>query len=116
MIFISTLSLNLQYEAYFPTTVSNIKSDGFRGDFLSLIYRETPDSELADNLRHAWEAEGRPRFQIESFPLPLNKISSETIIPPYLADFTRSDHTAFWMANIPAVFITDTGNVYEMLI
>lgn len=92
--------------------INNIRSDGFKGDFLSLIYRKTPDSELAVNFRHSWEAEGRPRFEIESFPLPLNQISRNSIIPPGLGDFTRSDHFIFWEASIPAIFITDTGMVF----
>jgi len=42
------------------------------------------------------------------FGLPLNNSDIEGMMPT-LGNFLRSDHANFWLDNIPAIFLTDSG-------
>ncbi|XP_045184001.2 uncharacterized protein LOC123542287 [Mercenaria mercenaria] len=98
------------FQQYFPGTMQSVASDGFEGDFLTLIYRKTPDSALAENFKQSWEAQGRQEFEIESFALPVEEGLPSGIKLKLFGHFLRSDHTNFWRANIPAIFITDSAD------
>ena len=102
-----------QFQQFFPSAVESILSDDARGDFISLIYRQpTDDRVLAETFDSSWAAAGRSEFEIESFGLPFADLSSvpqENLALMY--QFLRSDHANFWEANLPAIFLTDSGNV-----
>ena len=98
-----------QFAEYFPKVYANAQADNFRGDFIALVYRnESSDTSLAHAFSTAWEENGRPEFEIESYPLPTMDVTT-TETDPVLGDFLRSDHTPFWVADFPAIFLTDTG-------
>ncbi|XP_060599515.1 uncharacterized protein YfbL-like [Ruditapes philippinarum] len=96
---------------FFPKSYESIESDNFQGDFLAMIYRKTVDGSLATSMTMSWSSEKRPQFEIESFPLPFTNISSlNQTVKDSFENFFRSDHTNFWLDNIPAIFLTDSGN------
>jgi hypothetical protein len=101
---------NLQFHQLFPKAFESMSSDNFQGDFLTLIYRKTADDSLASSMTKSWAAEKRPQFEIESFPLPFVDVSSlnQTLMSLF-GNFLRSDHRNFWLDNIPAIFLTDSG-------
>ncbi|XP_052102073.1 uncharacterized protein LOC127735795 isoform X3 [Mytilus californianus] len=101
-----------QFQQFFPSAIESIASDNFRGDFITLIYRQpTDDRVLAETFNSSWAAAGRAEFEIESFPLPfadLQSVPQEQLALMY--QFLRSDHYNFWGANLPAIFLTDSAN------
>lgn len=99
------------FQNLFPESVKSLRSDSFRGDFLAMIYRSSPDAALASSLRTAWTAESRPQFEFESFALPFEDVSTlNRTIRNSFGNFFRSDHYNFWVDNIPAIFLTDSAN------
>lgn len=103
----------IQFQQLFPSTISSILSDGSQGDFLLLIYRTpTNDSALADIFNTSWASANRKEFEIEPFGLPFDRFSSLSEAQQLLLfPFLRSDHANFWVADIPAIFLTDSGNM-----
>lgn len=94
----------------FPVSYANMLSDSFRGDFLAMIYRARPDATLASSLRGSWAAEKREEFQFESFALSFADVSGlNDTVKNSFGNFFRSDHYNFWVDNIPAIFLTDSG-------
>lgn len=98
------------FQQYFPQVYKSLQSDTFQGDFILLAYRNnTFDTDLATSFRTAWASSDRPDLEIENIPLPISDIqqlsSHET-----LKQFLRSDHTSFWSAELPAIFLTDSAN------
>ncbi|WAQ94917.1 hypothetical protein MAR_007388 [Mya arenaria] len=94
--------------AYFPKTVSSLKSDQFQGDFLAAIFRQNLDGNLASTFNSEWLGEPQPEFEIEKFGIDYQNVSDDTW--NLFNDFFRSDHVNFWKTNIPAIFITDSAN------
>ena len=86
-----------------------MQASNFKGDFLALSYRNgSVDVGLGEAFKNAWQASERPRFKLESFPLPVLDVKTiET--HPILSHFLRSDHTPFWWEDFPAIFFMDTG-------
>ena len=100
---------SLQFVKYFPEASANMARDDHEGDFLLLTYREpSRDKDLATTFKAAWNGVGSPEYELESFPLPIDDYSEIEKIPAF-GPFRRSDHRAFWNDNIPAIFISDTG-------
>ncbi|XP_052059954.1 uncharacterized protein LOC127700500 isoform X2 [Mytilus californianus] len=101
-----------EFQTLFNDTYASIASNNFRGDFLNLIYRKpTNDSYLSEAFHSAWTESGRPKYQIESFPLPF--VSVGDLKPKeikVLSNFLRSDHANFWENGFPAIWITDSAN------
>ena len=94
----------------FPETYESIKSDYFRGDFLTLIYRKsTADLKLANAFKRAWSNSGRLKYEIEEFALPIRNASNLTSAQMY-SDFFESDQYSFWDKMLPAIQLTDTGH------
>jgi hypothetical protein len=81
-----------------------------------MIYRKTVDDSLATSMTKSWSSEKRPQFEIESFPLPFANVSAlnQTLMNSF-GNFFRSDHRNFWRDNIPAIFLTDSGKLYNKL-
>ncbi|XP_060603516.1 uncharacterized protein YfbL-like isoform X2 [Ruditapes philippinarum] len=99
------------FHQLFPKSFESMKSDNFQGDFLAMIYRKTVDDSLSTSMTKSWAAEKRTQFEIESFPLPFANVSAlnQTLMNSF-GNFFRSDHRNFWRDNIPAIFLTDSGN------
>ena len=97
-----------QFEQFFPEVKISLESDNYQGDFLTLIYRKDPDAALASSFASSWDGLDRPQFELESFPLPFDDVSLIENNPVFW-QFLRSDHTSFWLSNISAIFITDSG-------
>jgi hypothetical protein len=88
------------FETVFPEQYAAIESRGFRGDFIAIV---------ASSLAHEHAlgfagATGRIALGSEVIEIPAGAENS-----PVFDDLRRSDHAAFWLAGIPALFITDTG-------
>lgn len=101
------------FQHLFPQTSQSIASDNFRGDFLAMIFRAVSDNNLAHSFQVSWITEKRDQFELESFPLPFQRIQdlNSTVIDSF-GNFLRSDHRNFWASNlnIPAIFLTDSAN------
>ena len=101
------------FQTYFPEAEANIAKDDFAGDFLLLTYRKpTHDMDLAVSFIEAWNQAGQDKYDLESFPLPVGNV---TVLEQdeALDEFMRSDHVALWRDNIPAIYISDSGNKNE---
>ena len=86
-----------------------MEASNFKGDWLALTYRDrSVDVPLAESFISEWGMAGRPKFKLETFPLPVLDVKLiET--HPILHNFLRSDHTPFWWEDFPAIFMMDTG-------
>ena len=102
--------------------------EGFRGNFLSLISREQPESELVKIVEKHWNALKQDRqfrentkinprkFKLRKMPTTLeNEMPSFENLTNYV-NFLRSDHARFWFINefeyqlsLKSVLFTDTG-------
>ncbi|WAQ93504.1 YFBL-like protein [Mya arenaria] len=95
----------------FRDVYNSVTADNFTGDFLASIYRSVSDGHLNTAFKESWDKLEQREFEIETFALPFEDIAS---IPEsqlaFLANFGRSDHFNFWLAGIPALFLTDTVN------
>ena len=98
-----------QFRQYFPEIYSHLQADNFRGDFIALIFRNgSTDSELANSFKGAWESAGSPKFEIEAYAVPVINVT-KLWTHRVLGNFLRSDHTRFWLKELPAIFLSDTG-------
>ena len=102
--------------------------EDFRGNFISLISREQPESELVKVVEKHWNALKQDRqfrentninprkFKLRKMPTTLeNEMPSFENLTNYV-NFLRSDHTRFWFINefeyqmsLKSVLFTDTG-------
>ena len=99
-----------QIQQYFPQVFTNLQADHFQGDFLTLTYRnDSADYDLGIAFNKAWRSLNKTDLEIETFPLPISDVRALQTIPA-LSQFLRSDHTSFWLANLPAIFLSDSGN------
>jgi len=73
-----------------------------------VIFRTQYDSALATEFQQNWKKADRANFEIEMFGLALNNSDIEGMMS-ILGNFLRSDHANFWLDNIPAIFLTDSG-------
>ena len=121
--FPSSWSDQLAGEALNQTT-----REGFRGNFLSLISRDQPESELVKIVEKHWNALKQDRqfrentnvnprkFKLRKMPTTLeNEMPSFENLTNYV-NFLRSDHARFWFINefeyqlsLKSVLFTDTG-------
>lgn len=89
------------FELLYPQQVKAIQNNQNRGDFIAFIY----DDNAADLLSGIGEIAKKNRLSVMQF-----EVSSKIKTSPVMADLRRSDHSAFWDADYPAVMITDTAN------
>lgn len=89
------------FELLFPDFFEALAARGFVGDFIALI-GDTSSRSYHDSLRTHAEAIGLPLSTIE---VPNDQTSN-----PLLSDLRRSDHSSFWDAGYPALFLTDSGD------
>jgi Zn-dependent M28 family amino/carboxypeptidase len=89
------------FEVLFADAYARVEANAFRGDFLAVI---TDDLAIA----HA-DAIGRHAERI-GLPAVVLPVPPELKTSPLAADLQRSDHAPFWVADVPAMMITDTAN------
>lgn len=98
----------------FPATVHQLDTDNRRGNFIAAAGRQA-DKTLMEIFKVGWNMVADQNFKIATFSLPtLSKLTFNNIFDKY-DDFARSDHIRFWLSDIPAVFITDTGKNFSFL-
>jgi len=93
----------------FPNEYNNIKKDEFQGDFLVLITR-TFDSVMSTPFITSWKALDHSYIELEAVTIPVGNPPTAGQKSSF-GDFFRSDHAEFWSNKMPAIFITDTGNI-----
>jgi hypothetical protein len=100
-----------------PEVYDQVADNGYKGDFLSLIYRKGVDNSLADRFSLHWAKSSHPApFRLLPFPLNLGKELPDMETLADHINFLRSDHSRFWYMNdtkvplsLKAVLMTDTG-------
>ncbi|XP_070564078.1 uncharacterized protein [Ptychodera flava] len=96
---------------HFPDVARNIISRNYRGDFLTVIGRQTDAVFSAKFVQHLGMIDV-PDTHTEVFELPIQGVPTQEQARAF-GDFFRSDHTRFWFKGppyLPALFITDTAN------
>jgi hypothetical protein len=88
------------FDQLFFDQVNELEERGMKADFIAII----PD-EFAREYGALAEAHANRIGLLES----LLEVSDALKMTSYLADLRRSDHAAWWAADVPAVFITDTS-------
>jgi Zn-dependent M28 family amino/carboxypeptidase len=91
--------------------VRKLRARDFRADFTALIYRQSARP-VATCFAECLDLLAGPSAAIllrapSDLPV-LGPLLARTL--PFVRDFARSDHVAFWEAGLPAVQITDTAN------
>jgi len=89
------------FERLYPQQVKQIRSNQNRGNFIALVYDDKASEMLSTITSHA---------HMQNLPILQFKVSSQFKRSPLAADLRRSDHSAFWDADYPAMMITDTAN------
>ncbi|XP_070562276.1 uncharacterized protein [Ptychodera flava] len=103
----------------FPEAIFNVSQEvyrhlvsrNFRGDFLTVIGRQTDANFSASFTSHLSQVSVADMYT-EVFELPIEGVPSEEE-EFSLENFFRSDHKRFWQKGppyLPALFITDTAN------
>jgi Peptidase family M28 len=90
------------FDALFPTQYEQVEANAFRGDFILMAA-----DELAIAPAGAYESHAAA-LGLTSVSAVLDAASKNSAL---LADLRRSDHAPFWVADIPAIFLTDTGEL-----
>ena len=89
------------FERLYPQQVKRIRSNQNKGDFIALIYDDKASEMLSTITEHAQ----RQNLSVLQF-----EVSSQLKTSPLAVDLRRSDHSAFWDEDYPAMMITDTAN------
>ncbi|XP_023335294.1 uncharacterized protein LOC111706611 [Eurytemora carolleeae] len=111
-----------------PSTLEQVASNEFRGDFLSIFYRKEPEGLLANLVKqHNQKLNEDPlfvnnivnkpdRYKYMEFPVNLPTEPPPIKYMAKYAQFLRSDHARFWYSkehmytlSLRAVLLTDTG-------
>jgi len=88
------------FELLFRESVAELEENDYRGDFIALI-----GDELASEWIGALDGYG-DRIGMPAIPIEVMTVLKDN---PSLSDLRRSDHAPFWLADIPAIMITDTS-------
>lgn len=88
------------FDAVFPAQYGQVEANEFRGDFVLVVADDLATASSAAYEAHA-AAAGLPTISAI-----LDQASKNSDL---FSDLRRSDHAAFWLADIPAIFLTDTG-------
>ncbi|KAF3981855.1 MAG: M20/M25/M40 family metallo-hydrolase [Methylococcales symbiont of Hymedesmia sp. n. MRB-2018] len=89
------------FEQLYPQQVKRILSNQNRGDFIALIY----DDKAANMLSTVDFSVQQQNLSVLKF-----EVSSQLKSSVLAVDLRRSDHSAFWDADYPAIMVTDTAN------
>jgi len=88
------------FDAVFPEQYGEVEANDFRGDFILVVADDLATAPSDAYLAHA-AALGLPTISAV-----LDAFSKNSDL---FADLRRSDHASFWSVDIPAIFLTDTG-------
>jgi len=89
------------FDAIFPLEYGQVQDNEFRGDFILMV---------ADDLALA-SAEAYQAHAAAAGLVPITAIlDAGSKNSDLFSDLRRSDHAPFWQADIPAIFLTDTGD------
>lgn len=88
------------FDGVFPDQYAQVEANEFRGDFILMVA-----DDLALAPKEAYEAHAE-RVELVPISAVLDAASKNSDI---FSDLRRSDHAPFWGADIPAIFLTDTG-------
>ena len=97
--------------ALYPWQVRRIRSRGSVGDFTAVMYRGDSASLAARFAAALEQLAGTLATVLLRDPLDirlLGPVLGRTA--PFIANFSRSDHIAFWERRIPAINVNDTAN------
>ncbi len=89
------------FDQLFPEQEQAVANDAFRGNFIANVGNTQNSFELMESFE-AMASQYVPDLKVISIPAP----GTGAIVP----DLRRSDHTPFWLANIPSIMITDSAN------
>jgi Zn-dependent M28 family amino/carboxypeptidase len=97
--------------AVYRDQVRKVRARDFRGDFTAVIYQQSARP-LATCFAECLDLLAGPAATIllrapSDLPV-IGPLLARTL--PFVRDFARSDHVAFWEAGLPAMQITDTAN------
>lgn len=108
-----------EWSLLLPDVYDIVADNGYRGDFLSMIYRKNVDNRMAERFSHHWAKKSSnigPNFKLQPFPLDLGKELPDVESLADHLNFLRSDHSRFWYMNdtaitssLNAILMTDTG-------
>jgi len=88
-------------ELLFPTQLAEVEANDNRADFVVVIADEYAHDEVLALEMHA-DAVGVPNL--------VGELSATLKNDDLVSDLRRSDHAPFWMADIPAIFLSDSAN------
>ena len=97
----NTQTLPAGFDQLFPAQEQAIANDQFRGNFISNVGNTQNSTEFMNSFEAAANIYV-PDLRVISLAAP----GTGAIVP----DLRRSDHTPFWLADIPALMITDGAN------
>ena len=97
----NTQSLPTGFNQLFPEQEQAIADDQFRGNFISNVGNTQNSTEIMNRFESAAAA-----YVSDLKVISLAAPGTGAIVP----DLRRSDHTPFWLADIPALMITDGAN------
>ena len=109
--------LLFKFQTYFREAIQDISNNGFRGNFLMLVYREPKpyqetEQKLAADFKSSWAALGRPDFKLQSFPLE-GLFPSDFLGKSPAKYFMESEHRSMWLGGIPTIYVTDSGQLFK---
>jgi Zn-dependent M28 family amino/carboxypeptidase len=88
------------FDVLFPSQYGQVEANAFRGDFILVAA-----DDLALAPARAYEAHAAA-LGLPAVAVVLDAAAKNSAA---YTDLRRSDHAAFWAADIPAIFFTDTG-------
>lgn len=89
------------FEYIFPEQIAELEENEFKGDFLAIVSDDWAH-EPAELIASFGKDSGLPAFVLELTQGQKNNAMFH--------DLRRSDHSAFWAADYPAMMLTDTAN------
>ena len=89
------------FERLYPEQVKQIASNQNRADFIALVFDDKASDMLTTVALHAEQQ----KLAILQF-----NVSAQLKKSAVVADLRRSDHSAFWDVDYPAMMVTDTAN------
>jgi hypothetical protein len=95
-----TQAIPAGFDAVFPEQYGEVEANGFRGDFILMVA-----DDLAIAPAEAYEAHAAA-VGLPTVSAVLDAFAKNSDL---FSDLRRSDHAPFWGADIPAIFLTDTG-------
>jgi Zn-dependent M28 family amino/carboxypeptidase len=92
------------FDGLFPAQYAQVEANGFRGDFVLVV---------ADELAVAPQGAFEAHAEVLGLPTISAVLDAAQKNSALLTDLRRSDHAPFWAADIPAIFLTDTGELRD---